>query len=93
MASPSKSTLQEFTTTLPADEVLKRAKGFFSKRSALYAAFLDKEGPGYCTFRGQGGEEIVIAATAGDKGSRVTGSTYLFDMQVARFFATLPAAS
>ena len=88
--APSKSTLQEITTTLPADEVLKRAKGFFSERSALYAAFLDKEGPGYCTFRGQGGEEIVIAANLGSTGTRVSGSTYLFDMQVARFFATLP---
>ena len=25
-------------------------------------------------------------------GSRVSGSAYLFDMQVARFFATLPAS-
>lgn len=91
--APSKLTLQEITTTLPADEVLKQAKGFFSKRSALYATFLDKEGPGYCTFRGQGGEEIALAATAGSGGTRVTGSTYLFDMQVARFFATLPVAS
>jgi hypothetical protein len=89
--APSKLTLQEFTTTLSADEVLARAKGFFSERSALYAAFLDKEGPTHCTFRGQGGEEIVIATTAGAGGTRVTGSTYLFDMQVARFFATLPA--
>jgi hypothetical protein len=92
MAS-SKLTLQEYTTTLPADEVLKQAKGFFSRRSALYAAFLDKEGPGYCTFRGQGGEEICIAAGASASGTRVTGSTYLFDMQVARFFATLPAVT
>ncbi len=111
--APSKLTLQEFTTTLAADEVLKRAKGFFSRRSALYAAFLDKEGPGYCTFRGQGGEEICIAAQpalrsdsepalrsasdererAGAGGTRVTGSTYLFDMQVARFLATLPAVT
>jgi hypothetical protein len=91
--APSKLTLQECATTLPVDEVLRRAKMFFGGRSALYAAFPDKEGPGYCSFRGQGGEEIVIAAAAGDGGSRVTGSTYLFDMQVARFFATLPAHS
>ena len=90
--APSKSTLQEITTTLSADDVLTRAKGFFSTRSALYAAFLDREGPGYCTFRGQGGEEVVIAATAASNGTRVSGSTYLFDMQVARFFATLPEA-
>jgi hypothetical protein len=91
--APSKSTLQEFTTTLPVDDVVASAKAFFSKRSALYAAFLDEQGPGYCTFRGQGGEEIAIAATAGADGTRVTGSTYLFDMQVARFFSTLPPAA
>ena len=91
MTVRSKTTLQELTTTLPADEVITRAKTFFSRRSSLYAAFVDKEGPGYVTFRGQGGEEIAIAAAAGNGGTRVTGSTYLFDMQVARFFETLPA--
>src|SRR5438067_4620288 len=91
MAS-SKATLQEMTTTIAPDEVLQRAKTFFAKRSALYAAFLDKECPGYCTFRGQGGEEVVIAASAAGKATRVTGSTYLFDMQVGRFFASLPEA-
>ena len=88
----SKRTLQEYRTTLPPDEVLARAKTFFARRVPLYATFLDKQGPGYCTFRGQGGEEIVIAATSVDGVTRVTGSTYLFDMQVARFFTTLPEA-
>jgi hypothetical protein len=88
----SNKTMQEFMTTLPADEVVARAKSFFSRRSSLYAAFLDKEGPGYCTFRGQGGEEIAIGTAAANGSTRVTGSTYLFDMQVARFFETLPAA-
>lgn len=88
----SKRTLQEYHTTIPPEEVLARAKTFFSQRAPLYAAFLDKQGPNYCTFRGQGGEEIVIAATPDNGATRVTGSTYLFDMQVARFFATLPGA-
>jgi hypothetical protein len=87
---PSKTTLREITTTLPADEVMKRAKAFFGRRPSLYAAFVDRQGENFCTFRGQGGEEIVIAATKTDAGTRVTGSTYLFDMQIARFFATLP---
>ena len=87
---PSQRTLQEFQTTLAPNEVLTRAKGFFARRSPLYAAFLDKEGPTFCSFRGQGGEEIVIGVTASDGGTRVTGSTYLFDMQLARFFSTLP---
>jgi hypothetical protein len=88
---PSQRTLQEFQTTLAPDEVLARAKGFFARRSPLYAAFLDKEGPTFCSFRGQGGEEVVIGVAASNAGTRVTGSTYLFDMQLARFFTTLPA--
>lgn len=86
----SSTTVQDLLTSLAADEVLRRAKAFFAARSSLYAAFLDKEGPGFCTFRGQGGEEIVVAAAPADGGSRVAGSSYLFDMQVARFLSTLP---
>ncbi|MEX2152826.1 MAG: hypothetical protein WD825_05755 [Gemmatimonadaceae bacterium] len=88
---PSQSTLQEARTTLSPQEVLERARDFFMNRNPLYAAFLEKEGPGYATFRGQGGEEIVIAATPKDGATLVTGSSYLFDMQIARFFATLPS--
>ena len=85
-------TLQECVTTLPPDQVLASAKTFFARRQGIYSAFLDREGPGFATFRGQGGEEIVIGAAPAEGGTRVTGSTYLFDMQVARFFATLPQA-
>jgi hypothetical protein len=90
MASTAR-TLQEYRTSLSAQDVMARAKSFFAQRSSLYAAFLEMEGPGWATFRGQGGEEIALAATAKDGATMVTGSTYLFDMQIARFFATLPA--
>lgn len=86
----SQRTLQEYTTSLAPEEVLQGAKTFFARRNPLYAAFPEREGPGYCTFRGQGGEEIVMAATTAAGGTRVTASSYLFDMQVARFLATLP---
>jgi hypothetical protein len=89
----SDRTLQELTTALAPADVIARAKQFFSERSSLYATFLDTEGPGFATFRGQGGEELVIAATAKDGATLVTGSTYLFDMQVARFLSTLPAVA
>jgi hypothetical protein len=82
--------LQEYRTTLPPSEVLAQAKRFFARRNSIYSAFLDREGPSFVTFRGQGTEEVVIATSAADGGTLVTGSTYLFDMQVARFFATLP---
>ena len=87
----SQRTLLETTTGLGADEVLARAKSFFTNRPSLYSTFLDKEGPAFASFRGQGGEEIVIgvAPAASGSGTRVTGSSYMFDMQVSRFFTTL----
>ena len=89
--SQTQRTLQEFRTTLPPAEVLARAKAHFAQRQGIYAAFLEQESPTHATFRGQGGEEIVIGVATADGATRVSGSTYLFDMQVARFFATLPA--
>ena len=81
--------LQEITTPMPPAEVLAAAKKFFSRRSPIYAAFLEKEGPSYLTFRGQGGEELVIGVQPSAAGTIVRGSTYLFDQQIARFFSTL----
>lgn len=93
--SISQRTLVETTTSLSADDVLARAKTFFSGRPSIYSTFIDKQGPGFVTFRGQGGEEVVIGVTDAQDGAgtRVTGSSYLFDMQVARFFTTLPPSA
>jgi hypothetical protein len=87
-------TLQETRTTLSASEVLEAAKRFFARRNSLYAAFVEREGPTFVSLRGQGGEEVLIGAMPAkdSAGTLVTGSTYLFDQQVARFFATLPPA-
>jgi hypothetical protein len=81
----------EVVTALEAGEVLRRAKGFFAERVPMQAAFPEKEGPGFLTLRGQGGEEIAIAVTAGAAGTRVRASTLLFDQAVDRFLSTLPA--
>ena len=86
----SQRTLQEYRSTLSPAEVLAQAKTFFTRRNSLYATFLEQESATHLSFRGQGGEEIVIAAIERDGATLVTGSTYLFDMQVARFFSTLP---
>ena len=86
----SQRTLQEFRTTLVPSDVLTRAKSFFSRRNSLYAAFLEQEDAAHVTFRGQGGEEIVLAAIERDEATLVTASSYIFDMQIARFFTTLP---
>jgi hypothetical protein len=84
--------IQEITTTMPPAKVIAAAKEFFAKRSGIYTAFLEQEGAGYVTFRGQGGEELVIGATAIDGATVVRGSTYLFDQQVSRFLSSLDPA-
>jgi len=82
--------MQQTMTTLSPAEVLAAAKQFFARRANIYAAYLDKEGPTFVSLRGQGGEEVVVAARVTPDGTEVTGSTYIFDQQLARFFSTLP---
>ncbi len=82
--------MQDYNTTLASDAVKSAAKTFFTRRNPIYAAFLEKEGPEYVTFRGQGGEEIVIGMSPVAGGTAVRGSTYLFEQQLLRFFSTLP---
>ena len=85
-------TLQETHTSLSPADVLHAAREFFTARNSLYAAFIDQVGPTHVTMRGQGGEELVIAAAPSGNRTLVTGSSYLFDAQISRFFATLPPA-
>jgi hypothetical protein len=82
----------ERTTSLAADEIFAHAKKFFGERMPNTAAFPEKEGPGYLVLRGQGGEEVVLAASRRDGVTYVRGSTLLFDQAVDRFFSTLPEA-
>ena len=86
-------TVQATRTSLEPQAVLTEATRFFSRQNTLYAAFPERRGPSYATFRGQGGEEITIGvASSPDGGTAVTGSSYMFDLQIARFFSTLPPA-
>jgi uncharacterized protein (DUF58 family) len=81
----------EVVTTLDGAEVLRRAKGFFAERVPMQAAFPEKEGPAYLVLRGQGGEEIALAVSPAERGTRVRASTLLFDQPVDRFLSSLPA--
>jgi len=86
-------TLQDVRTTLAPEAVIAAATEFFARRNAIYTAFLEQAGPGWASYRGQGGEEIALAAqVAADGATRVSGSSYMFDAQVARFLSTLPPA-
>lgn len=85
--------VHETTTSLPPAEVIARAKTFFAERVPHNAAYPEKEGPGFVTLRGQGGEEIAIAIIATGGAQRVRASTLLFDQAVQRFLSTLPAGT
>jgi hypothetical protein len=83
-------TLQETVTSLGPDDVIAAAKRFFARRNSVYTAFVDMDGPGWVTLRGAGGEETAIAARVQGNATTVTGSSYLFDQQIARFLSSLP---
>ena len=84
-------TLQDTLTSLPPADVLAAAKRFFARQNSIYTAFIDMEGRDFVTLRGAGNEEVAIAATLRDGVTFVTGSTYYFDQQLARFLASLPS--
>lgn len=89
--SQTNRTLQETVTTLDSAATLAAAKRFFARQNGIYSAFPEQESAAHLTLRGQGGEEVVVAVAPIRGGTRVTGSTYLFDQQLSRFFDTLPA--
>jgi hypothetical protein len=82
--------VHEMITTLSGEEVLQRAKTFFTERIPHNGAFLEHDGPTHATFRGQGGEEIAIAVVATGDSTRIRASTMFFDQAIGRFFSTLP---
>ena len=82
--------IHEFEAALSPEEVLRRAKVFFAERVPANAAFPEREGPGYLTLRGQGGEEVVFGVRPVPGGARARASTLFFDQAVARFVSTLP---
>jgi len=80
----------ETVTALAPEEVIRRAREFFLRRVPATGAFVETETSRHIVLRGQGGEELVIAASPGPEGSAVRGSTLFFDQQLKRFFSTLP---
>ncbi len=83
-------TQQETNTSLDGAAVLAAATEFFATRNGIYAAFPEKSGPTYVALRGQGGEDVLFGVAAIPGGTRVTGSSYMFDQQIARFLSALP---
>ena len=85
-------TLQTMRTSLSGPEVLQAARDFFARRSGIYSAFLEQQGPTYITLRGLGGEEVVIGVASSGGATSINASSYMFDQQVALFLSSLPPA-
>ena len=81
---------QSCLTSWSVSQVLDGAVAFFSRSRGVYSAFLETRGPTHIVLRGQGGEEIAIGASAMEGGCSVSGSSYLYDQQVAQFLNSLP---
>lgn len=84
--------MHEQVTSLSAAEVLRRAGDFLNERVPQYGMTIEREGPAYAVFRGQGGEELVMAVSTAPGGTRIRASSLLFDQAIGRFFSTLPPA-
>ena len=84
-------TLQQVRTTLARRSGARRGEGVLrAALGHLLGLSRSRPGPTYLTLRGLGGEEIAIGVAAGDGGTTVSASSYMFDQQVARFLSTLP---
>jgi len=90
MNQQSQRQIQERVTSRSIPDVLNSAVEFFARRGGIYAAYPEKRGPTHVALRGQGNEEVVIAARPVPGGTAVTGSSYLFDQQISQFLALLP---
>jgi hypothetical protein len=85
--------VHERRTSLDPAAVLTLATEFFAERVPHSAASPEHRGPTHLTLRGQGGEEIAIAAWPFEGVTRIRASTLLFDQALMRFLSTLPPAT
>lgn len=84
--------IQEVLTDLPPQEVVHRAKEFFSMRLTAYTGFLEEESDHHVKFSMEAGE-LVVAASPGEGGrTKVRGSTSRVHHELSQFLAMLAPA-
>lgn len=80
--------IQEVVTDLPAEEVVRRAKEFFSLRLTPYAAFTEDAGAGHVRFSTEAGDLTIGVGRQGDR-NLVRGSTSRMHHELSQFLTTL----
>lgn len=82
--------IQEVETELPAGEVVRRAKEFFTQRFSPYAGFTADVGDAHARFSTEAGE-LTVGVGRRDGRTVVRGSTSRMHHELSQFLATLGA--
>ncbi len=80
--------LQEVLTELPADEVIQRARDFFTLRFTPYAGFAEDAGDSWIKFSTEAGDVTIGVGKQGER-NLVRGSSSRLHHEVSQFLSTL----
>lgn len=80
--------IQEVLTEIPAQEVIRRAREFFTTRFTPYAGFVEQESDSHIVFKVEAGD-VTIGAVEQEGRTLVRGSTSRLSHEVSQFLTTL----
>jgi hypothetical protein len=80
--------IQEVLTELPPEEVIRRARDFFTLRFTPYAGFTEEAGPTHVKFATEAGD-VTIGMGRQEERWLVRGSSSRLHHEVSQFLATL----
>ncbi len=80
--------IQEVLTDVPPEEVIDRARSFFTTRFSPYVGFVEQQSPTHLRFRFEAGTLVVAAGRRGER-TWVRGSTSRLHRELSLFLATL----
>ena len=80
--------IQEVLTELPAEEVIERAREFFTLRMTPYGAFVEDAGPTHIKLHTEAAEVTIGVGKDGDR-TLVRGSSSRLHHEVSQFLSTL----
>ncbi|HYH83479.1 MAG TPA: hypothetical protein VEX86_27030 [Longimicrobium sp.] len=79
---------QEVLTEIPAEEVIERARAFFSLRFTPYAGFTEDSGDTWIRFTTEAGDLNIGVGKQGER-NLVRGSTSRLHHELSQFLSTL----
>ncbi|MBV9110466.1 MAG: hypothetical protein JO306_13725 [Gemmatimonadetes bacterium] len=80
--------LQEVLTEIPAEEVIQRARDFFTLRFTPYAGFAEEAGDTWIKFVTEAGD-LTIGVGQQEGRNLVRGSTSRMHQELSQFLSTL----